>query len=302
MIGKRKIIKLPIRELVEEWNKLCDIDKDAHAAISADEGDGKTTFGAYIVKKYYDGDLWNNIIYSKNPKEFYDKYGEVGKKSILVFDEALDLLDRINWAKFGLRGLVKKFRGSVRKEKNLVFLYNIQLFRDLHGYWRTHRIRYWLELTPREWFKDTNFCYVMKRQRVPFITGRRDTWLLDDMEKIWMKKMKTGILTGKNYINLLRAHPFYKGEFKFNDLPPNLYNKYLKCRAEAKEKYEKDQLFEDIPKRLLYKEQMIYNLTRKLRFEHNVNQGDIAKYLKIPSSRLSEICSRGKEWDEVNKE
>ena len=256
-----------------------------------------TTLGMHIIKKHLDGNLWDNVVYSKNPREFYDKYEGLPRKSGMLFDEALDLLDRINWAKFGLRGLVKKFRGSVRKEKNMIFLYNVQLFRDLHGYWRNHRIRYWLEITPREWFHDVNFCYIMKRQRVPFITGKRDCWLLDDSEKQWMKKMKGGVLTGEKYISMLRSHPFYRGEFKFENLPTNMYNEYIKRRIEAKNTYEKDQLFEDIPRRLLHREAIISKLVNKLRLEFEMKQGDIAKDLGITDSRLSEMCSRGKESD-----
>lgn len=272
-------------KLTKEWKGLCSINKDAHIAISADEGDGKTVLGLQFIEKKYNGNLWKNVVYSKNPKEFYDKYE--GMKNAVLFDEALDLLNRINWNNKNLKGLVKTFRGDVRKEKKMTWFYNVQLFRDLHGYWRTHRIRYWLELMPREWFKNVNYAFVMKRQRVPFITGKRDTWLLDTIESDWMKRMRGGAIIGEDYIKMLRKHPFYKGEFKFTDLEAKTYKKYMKHRQEAKDTYEKDEDQEKEEyklKRLKEKYQkgiLIQELSK------HIKKVDIAKKLDVKSSSLS---------------
>ena len=284
--GKR----IRIVDLVREWKGLCSIEKDVHVAISGDEGDGKSHLGVQITLNHFNGDIWDNVVYSKNPKELYEKYENLnGESPILTLDEALDLLDRLDWAKLTLKNLVKKFRGEVRKEKSAVFIYNVQLFRDLHGYWRNHRVRYWLELTPREWFKDVNFAFLLKRHRVPFITGRRDVWLLDEIEKEWMKAMSKGALNPEEYINKLREHPFYKGEFKFEELKPTLKKKYLKCRIEAKETYEKDktELLSGGRRELMWKERYAKILDYIINKKKLMTQQQVADIIGIDRSNIS---------------
>lgn len=271
--------------LTKEWKGLCEIKKDAHIAISADEGDGKTVLGLDFINNNYRGNLWKNIIYSKNPKEFYDKYEEMKNAGLL--DEALDILNRINWSNKHLKGLVNKFRGDVRKEKNMTWFYNVQLFRDLHGYWRTHRIRYWIELMPREWFENVNFAFVMKRQRVPFITGKRDTWLLDRIEGEWIKKMDSGAIKGEEYIKMLRKHPFYIGEFKFGNVKPKIYKKYLKYRMEAKETYEKDTDQEKVEHRNRILKDKYQKGILITQLSKSMKKVEIAKILDVKSSSIS---------------
>ena len=290
MLRKTKVIVLNPKKLVGEWKYLCEIKKDAHIAISGDEGDGKTILLIRFIVNQLKGNLWDNMVYSKNPKEFYDKYDSVEEESGMGFDEGLDLLDRLNWAKEPLKELVKKFRGEIRKEKNLICFYNVQLFRDLHGYWRNHRIRYWIEVTPREWFKDVNMAFVLKRQRVPFITGKRDTWLLDEMEKLWLKKMKLGAIIGKSYMDMLRSHPFRIGEFKYGDVSPKVYKLYLKRRAEAKDIYEHDISYKAIPQRVLDQKYKTGKLIFKLLDEGIIpKQKDIAELMDTDHAVISRL-------------
>jgi len=237
---RKKIRRYPLQRLIEKWKRRCEIGKDAHVAISGDEGDGKSSLSCYwILKRHFKGDLWENVVYTKNPKEFYDKYENLERGGCMVIDEAIEIISRVDWAKLEVKELVKKFAAQVRKEKNAVFVYNIQLFRELHQYWRNHRIRYWIELMPREWFrKGVSGAMVLQRQRVPFITGKKDAWLLDEEEKLWLKRMsKRGALIGKEYFDMLRQHPFYIGEFKFKEPPQRFYKQYHKYRLEAIEAY-----------------------------------------------------------------
>ena len=229
--------KLPPFFLIEAWKRRVDINKDVHVAISGDEGEGKSNLAIFFLKKFgirKADDIYNHIVYTNNSDEFYDKYELLDKGEPLVFDEALDILNRADWYKDEMKKLISKVRAGVRKEKNPIFIYNVQLFRDLHHYWRTHRIRYWIELMPREWFKSkSTWCLVLKRDRMPFITGKRDTWLLDEMEKMWIKNTERKPITPQRYLELLRAHPFYKGEFRVKHVGETYYKKYLKGREKA---------------------------------------------------------------------
>lgn len=291
----------PRSKLVEELKYRCGIEKDGHVAISADEGDGKTTLAAKFVVEEFGGNLWDNIVYSKNPQEFYDKYNALEgsnekKVDVLLFDEALDVLDRLKWYEAKTKDLVAKFRGDVRKEKHMVFLYNVQLFRDLHPFWRNHRIRYWIELAPREWFADgKNTAYILKRQRVPFITGKRDAWLLDNTESEWLKKMSHGAIKGKEYLDMLRSHPFYQGEFRFGAATDELYMKYHENRIRAKKQYENENLKEEKEGvRIAKNNACLGRAIELLRDGYGLTETVIADKLGTSQTRISELLIAAK--------
>lgn len=233
-----RIRKLSIKRLIKEWREITQDEKDVHIAVCGDEGDGKSHLTNQFILGFPRSNLMDNVVYSSNHSEFYDKYEKLRIHGPLGIDEGLDFIDRQLWAKLDTKKLVKFVRGTVRKEKFGVFFYNAQLFRDFHGYWRNHRLRYWIEVLNRFWFDGSNVAVVYKKERVPFITGRRDTWLLDASEKSWLKSLsmygKTDRLT---YLKFLRKHPFYYGEFRFNALSDDLKKVYLSNRLEMIDQY-----------------------------------------------------------------
>jgi len=279
----REAIKIKLDDIIDSWIEKCRIEKDNHVAISADEGDGKSTLLGTIVNMYPDANMWDNIVYTDNVKEFYDKYENLTEGSIIGFDEALDLINRLDWAKREVKDLVKHIRGKVRKEKRATFIYNVQLFRELHGYWRNHRIRYWIELTPREWFDGVNFAFVLERARVPFITGKRDTWLLDDNEKMWLDALSSGKIEPVSYINMLRAHPFYIGEFVFKN-NESVVKKYKKYRAQAFEEYALTEVEKLTQREAMWKIRW-GELAMCLKNQFGMNQTDIGKIHVPPISQ-----------------
>jgi len=294
--GFRKPVRKPaqlnrikIEDLIAEWQKLCDFEKDAHVAISSDEGDGKSTLLTQIVK-ICKGKLSENIVYTPNVKEFYYKYEQMEETKPLGFDEALDLINRLDWHKAEVKDLVKHIRGKVRKEKRAIFVYNVQLFRDLHSYWRNHRIRWWLELTPREWYgKEVNYVYTMQRSRVPFITGKRDAWLLDENEKSWLGYMSSGKIMPEHYLNMLRSHPFYVGEFKFRN-DTDLVAKYKQERLKAFDEWKIPEE-QKVSKKILKLQETI-DKQNKLMYERGITQPDIAAALGKAPNTISASVNR----------
>lgn len=262
-----RIRKLSIRRLVREWKGIIANEKDIHVAICGDEGDGKTHLMIQFIQQFPWANIWKNMIYSSNHKEFYDKYEELKLQSVLGFDEGLDFLDRQLWARIETKKLLRFIRGTVRKEKSGVFLYNAQLFRDIHGYWRNHRIRYWIEILKRDWFDNANIAIVMRKGRLPFITGHRDTWLLDDSEKMWLSELsKYGDLSRKQYLNNLRKHPFYIGEFLFKELPGEVKKQYLQYRLVALEKYKLEDPKEKVNRYTIALDRLMSYLRREERW------------------------------------
>lgn len=237
-----RIRKLSMNRLVNEWKSITAMEKDVHAAVCGDEGDGKTHLTCQLVNMFSFTDMWKSVVYSSNHEEFYEKYDQMHVNSALGIDEGLDFLDRQLWAKLETKKLVRHVRGKVRKEKSGVFLYNAQLFRDIHNYWRNHRLRYWIEVLDRKWFNGVNVAVVMRKGRIPFITGKRDVWLLDDSEKEWMISLsRRGKMDRREYLNALRRHPFYIGEFSFNALTPKFKSEYTRNRLKAIEMYHVEQ-------------------------------------------------------------
>jgi predicted XRE-type DNA-binding protein len=284
---------LTLDKIMAQWVETMKLEKDEHVAICSAEGDGKTVLSTHVVDKTPGADLWNNFVYTSSMKELLDKYEAMQENSVMVLDEALDFTNRYEWAKRETKDFVKLVRGKVRKEKKALFLYNIQLFRDLHTYWRNHRIGWWLELTPRQWFNDGNKCFVLEKTRVPFMTGKRDVWLLEENEKIWLEKLRKGTMQPDFYMNMIRVHPFYKGEFGFRAWDDGVKKKYFKFRSEAMEVYGKDVEGEKIGKR----EEMWMGRTAlviNLCIQKGMTQEEIGKYLDISHSHISELLQRFK--------
>lgn len=233
MRRKAEGTEISMKSLIDEWKGLLAMQKDVHACLSCDEGDGKSHLGITLVRRL-GGNLWDNVVYSRSPEEFFQKYDKLKEGQPIFLDEALHILDKTDWQRAELKKIVKLVRGDARKEKRAIFLYAVQGFSFLHSYFRNHRIRYLIELPQREWFSSpVNYGYVFRRTRQPFLTGRRDSWLMDRNEKDWIETQKRGPHTGGSYIERLRAHTFYIGEFQVKPLSPVLESEYLKNRERA---------------------------------------------------------------------
>lgn len=237
----KPVKKTSLNRLVAEWKEICAIDKDVHVAIVGAEGDGKSHLMCQTIDLFPYTNYWDNVIYTNAKKEFQEKYKNLRRQGPLGFDEALNYINRLDWTKAKTKDLVRTMRAEFRKEKNGVVLYNAQLFRDLHGYFRNHRVGYWIQLSRREWWKDCNYAYVLRKSDVPVHTGKRDVWLLDRMEQWWITQMaNTGPIEDVDYAKAIRRHPFYAGRFKFDALPKNKEAEYRKRREEAYDVYGED--------------------------------------------------------------
>jgi len=280
-------VHVKLDQIIDEWKKLCEMQLDAHVAISGDEGAGKSQLIYGVVVNKLHGNSWGNMIYTENPKEFDEKYEQLEHGMPMGFDESLNILGRLDWSKIQTKNLVIKFRADVRKEKNAIWLYGIQIFRDLHQFWRTHRIRHWIELAPRQWFNEGTMAFYLERQRVPFLTGKRDTWLLDEEERRWMEKMKYGAIVGESYLQMLRTHPFYRGEFRLLKLSDADEKEYAKRRAEAREIYKADASLVEKPSARADRANSKLSATIKLLISMGVTQEEIGNLIGTPRPDVS---------------
>jgi hypothetical protein len=219
-----------------------DIEKDVHIALCGGEGDGKSQMGYQFIREFPDANFWDNVVYTGNPKELSDKYANLQKKSIMVLDEALNSISRLDWNNADVKSMVKFFRTVVRKEKMSTWIYLCQLLRDMHGFWRNHRCTWLIEMGVREFYDPScNGVFVFHRTRVPFLTGKRDVWLLDDQENFWLGEARKYKIGGTNYANMLRMHPYYFGEISVGKLPQSVWDEYEKNRKKAYAEYTPDE-------------------------------------------------------------
>ena len=223
-----------IKPLVARWQDSTAIEKDNHVALCGGEGDGKSQMGYQLIQEFHEANFWDNVVYTGNPQELTDKYANLQRRSIMVLDEALNSISRLDWNNAEVKAMVKFFRTIVRKEKTSTWVYLCQLLRDMHGFWRNHRCTWLIEMGVREFYDPScNGVFVLQRNRVPFLTGKRDVWLLDSQETIWLERMTKGRLSGEDYANLLRGHPYYFGEMNVGKLPDRIWEQYEKNRRKA---------------------------------------------------------------------
>jgi len=276
-------------KLLEKWNESTAIEKDVHVIVAGGEGDGKSQTSCKFVQRIPDANLWDNVVYTSNPKELMDKYNNMQKRSVMVLDEALNSISRADWNNADVKAMVKFFRTVVRKEKQSIWFYNTQLLRDMHAFWRNHRCTWLIEMGIREFYDPmANSAFVFQRFRVPVLTGKRDAWLLDSQEVIWLGKMMLGKFKGSTYASLLRGHPFYYGEMSIGKLPDSQWEEYHKNRAKAYAEYRPDEEMPLTSKKIL-KLQNREKLLMELLLDNGVEQREIALKLGITPQAVSKI-------------
>lgn len=282
-----------IQPLVDKWQESTAIEKDVHVALCGGEGDGKSQMGYQIIKRFPDTNFWDNVIYTSNPQELMDKYANLQMRSVMVLDEALNSISRMDWNNPDVKGMVKFFRTVVRKEKQSTWIYLCQLLRDMHGFWRNHRCTWLIEMGVREYYDPTcNSAFVLWRNRVPFLTGKRDVWLLDTQETIWLQKMLSGRLSGEEYANLLRLHPYYFGEMMVGKLPDSQWAEYEKNRKMAYAEYKPDEeKVETVGKREALLQRQVALLIQ-LAEDRGIEQREVALTLGIAQPTISQKKTR----------
>lgn len=231
--------KITLAELSDEIKSPTEIGKDCVVALTGEEGEGKSLSATQIARAIFpEFDLWNNIIYSKYPAEYNDKYKMLLSGVPFQIDEAIELMYKMDFMKYDVKELVKKFAAQQRKEKHAIYLLCISCLKDLSTYWREHRVKYWIELMPREEmaFENAVAAMVFKKPRIPFTPAGTDVWMLKKYYELWMKKYQRYGYT-ERVVEIMRNHPYYIGEVKIPKPSHKIEREYLRFRGYAYKKY-----------------------------------------------------------------
>jgi len=277
-----------IKDIVMEKMR---IGKDYVVVITGDEGEGKSSVAIDIASTIDpEFDLWDNIIYTGHLSEYNEKYDKLKEKTVIILDEAIELMYKMDFMKTSVKTLVKYFAARQRKEKHAVYILNIPHMSDLAPYWREKRAKMWIELMQREFFKERRVgAIVFEKTRVPFLPGGVDTWLLKDFYKEWMVMLNRSGYVADKSLNIMRKHPYFMGELIFRKINKTTYAKYLACRERAYRDYKEEAVLTRTEKMW---RRRFYALTKYLIEKYAMGQKEIEDNVGIPKATLSRGLER----------
>lgn len=212
------------------------IGKDSITAVTGEEGEGKSLFVATGLGPAIDPafDIWKSIVYTEYDSEYNEKYEYLQLYGCWALDEAIKRMYKMDFMQAPAKQTVKSFAADVRKEKHAVHFLLIPDFDDLLKYFREKRVKFWIDLIPREHLEKTDEVagIVYERIRLPFKPPAMDIWFLKDyFEKTIKAVRKHGY--SEKVINIMRSHPYYRGEFSFKRPSEAQEKRYLKMRERA---------------------------------------------------------------------
>lgn len=215
------------------------IGKDSICAVTGEEGEGKSLFVNTGVAPAIDTDfdLWKNVVYTEYEREFNEKYEYLKPFGCWSLDEAIKLMYKMDFMLAPAKKMVKSFAADVRKEKHGVHFLIIPDFDDLLKYFREKRVKFWIDLIPREYLADDEVAaMVYQRIRLPFKPPAMDIWFLKEYFERSIKAVRKHGYSEK-VINIMRSHPYYIGELNFKRPSDAKEQRYLKFRERAKAIY-----------------------------------------------------------------
>ena len=114
----RKPKRIYFRDLKHIVNEEMSRKKDYVICITGDEGEGKSLTAIQIARRLFsDFDFNKNEIYTESTTEFSEKYLELQRETVLVIDEAIKLLYKMDFQLKPVKKMIKKYAADVRKEK-----------------------------------------------------------------------------------------------------------------------------------------------------------------------------------------
>lgn len=206
-------------------------DRDYILACSGFEGEGKSACVVQIgmeinrctTAEEKENFLKNNIVYDPKTSEFISKVNKAKKYSVIIVDEAHELLYKRNYNTKERKDLNTLF-SKIRK-KNLIIIFCIPDFFDLDKYFRNWRIKTWIYVPTR------GIGIVLKKSNSPFSEDKweqkRNQKIIDRLEDT---KNKGQLLNKTEIIFALRKLKSHGLDFAFNDFDPVVKEKYLQYK------------------------------------------------------------------------
>jgi hypothetical protein len=201
-------------------------DYDCVIAITGGEGVGKSSLAIKLGMAIDDEfRLEKNILFSPIETEVQDAVTKMPKFSVIILDEAIKVLYKLNW-NTKLQKMLNTLYTLCRKE-NKVTILCIPRLTDLSEMFRNHRVKIWIHISRR------GCAMVFLKNDNPF---GEDTWGFKLMQKR-TDKINWSALEFENQIRLVKKLPTFFGAFHFEDLNIKVKQRYVALRDKEGEKY-----------------------------------------------------------------
>lgn len=218
-------------------------DKDLAIAVTGVEGDGKSNLSVEFgltADPFFE--LERNMLFSPNVKEMRDKIYNLPPLSVVIADEAIKIMYKLNWTSRIQKYLNKLY--AVCRNQNKISIFNIPRITDINEYFRNHRVRLWIHIVdPISNEKAEGHAVVMSRSWNPVTT---DPWGLKVFEKKMeeqRKKKKDSEYELEDKINLFAQMPSFIDVLKFNWVPKKLWDEYEQLKSEVE--FDEEELLEE---------------------------------------------------------
>lgn len=194
-------------------------------------------------------DLEKNMIYSNEMEELSKSVRELPKYSVIIPDEAIKFLYKLNWGTAGQK-YINTLYALARKENKITIL-PIPRFTDVNEFFRNHRIKIWIHIVKE------GHAVMFQKDWSPF--SFRDPWRIQDNEKL-IERMRRGrkfaVFSLREKMRIFKACRNYVCSFRFPQLPSTIYGQY-EILAQSKYK-DLDEIFKiDKEKKIPYKGAMV---------------------------------------------
>jgi hypothetical protein len=202
--------------------------------------------------------------------------------SCIIADEAIRILYKMQWYTKAQIYLNQLF--SLCRQENKIVLLCIPRFMDINSYFRTWRIKFWVNILERgtavlfgkDW---SQFC--------------KEPWHLDENQKMIEQHRKRMSYELDAKIGLLSKLHGYSGIIHFDDLDPETKKQYLEVKK--KSSYEDlEKIVEEKPmgKRFL-KQRIAIGIMAKIFNENKIPQWKIGELIDFPQTTLTQLIAEG---------
>ena len=201
-------------------------DYDCVIAVTGGEGVGKSSLSIKLGMDIDDDfKLVKNILFSPIENEVKDAVTKMPKYSVIILDEAIKVLYKLNW-NTKLQKMLNTLYTLCRKE-NKVTILCIPRLTDLSEMFRNHRVKIWIHVSRR------GCAMVFLKNDNPF---GEDSWGFKMMQKR-TDKINWSALEFDKQISIVKKLPTFFGAFHFHDLDPKIKERYIELRDTEGEKY-----------------------------------------------------------------
>ncbi len=230
-----------MKQLGNSCVKRVERDKDLAIAVTGPEGDGKSALsiglGLKIDPLFL---LKRNVLFSPSVKEIKQKIYNLPPYSVILADEAIKILYKLNW-----QSKVQKYLNTIYticRNQNKISLFNIPRLIDANEYFRNHRLKLWVHIVdPISSEKKEGHACIMARSWNPVTV---DPWGLKVFEKKMVDERKRGkkdvVYSLDEKINLFSELPSFVDILKFKWIDNDIWKDYLELKETYSIKDEED--------------------------------------------------------------